>query len=135
MLFFTIWNRYDLFVFHALSHIFKRMQDMFFISLLYKTLRAIARSFFSNISQLAVPHGLFIPSGLYLFIKGSTFDIFLWIISRFFMTSCNYFIVLKTFIIFIYWVYCCFFGFYPIWRIYIRSTEIYTYDKYLNLST
>ena len=43
--------------------------------LVYKTLRAVVTLFFSNFFQLSFSDGKFIPSQLYLFIKGLIFVI------------------------------------------------------------
>ena len=61
--------------FHNLRYILKFKQDTIFSFLAYKTLRAIATLFFSNFFQLFFSDGKFIPSQLYLFIKGLIFVI------------------------------------------------------------
>ena len=56
-------------VFRDLSYVLKQKQDIFSF-LKYKLLRAIVTLFFSNFFQSFFSDGKFIPSQLYLFIKG-----------------------------------------------------------------
>ena len=63
--------------FDNLSYVLKSKQNIFFIFLVYKTLRAIVTLFFSNIFQSYYCNGNFVPSQLYLFIENLIFVI-LW---------------------------------------------------------
>ena len=53
-----------------MSYVLKHRQDIFFLFLAYKTLRAIVRLFFSNFFQSYFSDGKFIPTQLYIFRKG-----------------------------------------------------------------
>ena len=61
--------------FDNLSYVLKSKQNIFFIFLVYKTLRAIVTLFFSNIFQSYYCNGNFVPSQLYLFIENLIFVI------------------------------------------------------------
>ena len=61
--------------FDNLSYVLKSKQNIFFIFLVYKTLRAIVTLFFSNIFQSYYCNGNFLPSQLYLFIENLIFVI------------------------------------------------------------
>ena len=63
------------FRFYALSYILKHRQDIFFHVQHKKTLKGIIRLFFSNFFQISFFGEKFIPSQLYLSVKGLIFVI------------------------------------------------------------
>ena len=58
-----------------LSYVLKSKQNIFFLFLVYKKLRAIVTLFFSNIFRSYYCDGNFVPSQLYLFIENLIFVI------------------------------------------------------------
>ena len=73
-------------VFHDLSYVLKHKQDIFFLFLAYKTLRAIVRLFSETFFQSIFSDRRFIHSHLYLFVNGLIFVIPSKKFSYFFMT-------------------------------------------------
>ena len=92
-----------------MSYVLKHKQDLNFLFLACKTLRAVVRLFFSNFIQSFFSNGKFISSQLYLFIKGVMFVVY-WgsfFISSYFNTTARAYwkhflsFLLKGFIVFL----------------------------------
>ena len=62
-------------ILHNLSYVLKHKQDIFFLFLAYKALKAIVTLFFPIFFQSSFSDEKFIPSQLYLFIKSLIFVI------------------------------------------------------------
>ena len=74
-------------ILHNLSYVLKHKQDIFFLFLAYKALKAIVTLFFPIFFQSSFSDEKFIPSQLYLFIK-----------SLIFVTLCRSFLFLQDLI-------------------------------------
>ena len=123
--FLCIWNHWKNDLFFTIWVIFWNISKIYFSLLTYKRLRAIVTLFCSNLFQFSFSDREFIPFQLWLLIKSLIFVILCGSFFYFFIIWCNYYSVLKAFIIFfIDNIYCCFFVFYPIRRIYAWSTTI-----------
>ena len=102
----------------------KHKQDIFVSLLAHKTLRAIVLLFFSRFFWSSFSDGKFIPSQLYLFIKGLIFVILSGLCPIFLWFNATVTTYSKHFL----WkFYCCFFVFYPVRRIYMWRTTIWSY--------
>ena len=107
---------------------FWNISTIYFSFLTCKTLRATRATvtlFLSNFLQKSFCDGKFIPFQLYLFITGLIFVI----LCRPFLISSWFYTTITThwkhlLLFFIDGIYCCFFVFYPIRRIYIWSSTI-----------
>ena len=118
----------ELLVFHDLRVTFWNITRIYIFFFSYKILIAIVTLFFSNYFQSSFSDGKFITFHLDLFI----IDLYLSInfcysfsMSSCFCMTCN---ILNTFIIFfVDGIYCCFFVFYPLRRIYILFSTVRIY--------
>ena len=87
-----------------------------------KILRAIVLLFCLNVFQSFIPAGNSIPSQLYWSIEGLIFDIFSGWLSMLWWFNASY-RILKTFIIFSFWINYCFFIYYPFGSFYTRFSS------------
>ena len=109
------------------SYVLKHNQDIY-IFFSYKILTAIITLFFSNYFQSSFSDGKFITFHLDLFIIDLYLSINFCYSFRMFSCFCMNCNILNTFIIFfIDGIYCCFFVFYPLRRIYILFSTVRIY--------
>ena len=125
LLFLHLESLRKLYVFHWLC--FEIYAGHISFSVIYKILRAIAGFFFRKRFRIIYFCRIIYSFAVIFIYKWFNIWTSFWIPLNFSKIYCNSYSILKTFIICIFQIYCCFFLFYPVWRISIWTTTFKIY--------